>query len=231
MVPPKVVGAEPVDPPAGSPGAAEPVRVVCTTVMEDPTQLQALCARLVVSTLEERRRTERALHDGVQQDLIAISVRLQNVRNLVATAPDDALASLDEVQREVRHSLDQLRTFASGIYPAILDARGLPDALRQAAGASGVAARVEAAELGRYPAEIEAAVFFLWRTVLDGLGSGGKALISVRQEGEALRVEIVSGGTPDLAGARDLVEGAGGAVTVESQPGGARIEVSFPLAS
>jgi signal transduction histidine kinase len=199
--------------------------------MDDATELQALRSRLVSSTLEERRRVERALHDGVEQDLIAISVRLQFVRNLVATAPAGALAELDEAQREVRNALVQLRTLASGIYPAILDARGLRDALRQAAGASGTAARIQAAELGRYPAEIEAAVFFLWRTVLDGLGAGAEAFISVRQEGEALQVEITAGGTLDLAGARDLVEGAGGAVTVDSQPGDARIDVTFPLAS
>lgn len=199
--------------------------------MGDATELQAVRSRLVSSTLEERRRVERALHDGVQQDLIAISVSLQLVRNLFATAPAEALASLDEVQREVRDALDQLKTLASGIYPAILDARGLPDALRQVAGASGGTARVQVAELGRYPAEIEAAVFFLWRAVIDGCVSGLEALISVRQERDALQVEIAAGRTLDLTGARDLVEGAGGVLTVDSQPAGAHIGATFPLGS
>lgn len=199
--------------------------------MEDLAELQAVRSRLVSSTFEERRRIERALHDGVEQDLIAIAVRLQFVRKLVATAPAGALAELGEVQREVRNALDQLKALASGIYPAILDARGLPDAIRQAAGVSGTAARIQAAELGRYPAKIEAAVFFLWRTVLERLGPGGEAFISVRQEGEALQVEIAAGRTFDLAEACDLVEGAGGVVTVESQPSGVRIDVTFPLAS
>lgn len=199
--------------------------------MEEAGELQVLRSRLVTSILDERRQVERALHDGAQQDLVAISVRLQIVRNLVATAPDEALEALDEVQREVRHALDQLKTLASGIYPAILDSLGLPDALRQAAGASKAATRVEAAGLGRYPAEIEAAVYFLWRAVLDGLGSGEDALISVRDIGQALRVEIFAGRPLDLVGARDLVEGAGGAITGESQSGGARIDVKFPLAS
>ena len=199
--------------------------------MEDVAELQAVRSRLVSSIFEERRRAERALHDGVEQDLIAISVRLQFVRKLVATAPAGALAELDEVQREVRNALDQLKALASGIYPAILDARGLPDALRQAAGASGAATLIQAAELGRYPAEIEAAVFFLWRTVLERLGPGVEASISVQQEGDALEVKIAAGRTVDLAGARDLVEGAGGVVTVESQPAGVSIDVTFPLAS
>jgi signal transduction histidine kinase len=198
--------------------------------MEDVADLQAVRSRLASSIFAERRLVERALHDGVEQDLIAISVRLQFVRKLVATAPAGALAELDEVQREVRNALDQLKALASRIYPAILDARGLPDALRQAAGASGTAARIQAAELGRYPAEIEAAVFFLWRTVLERVGPGGEAFISVRQEGDALQVEIASGPTFDPAGAFDLVEAAGGVVTAESQPGGSRIDVTFPLA-
>ena len=199
--------------------------------MGDATELQAVRSRLVRSTLAERRRVERALHDGVQQDLIAISVGLQLVRNLVAAAPAEALASLDEVQREVRNALDQLRTLASEIYPAILDARGLPDALRQAAGASGAAAWVQAAELRRYPAEIEGAVFFLWRNVLDGLGSRGEAHISVWQDGAALQVEIAAAPTLDPAGARDLVEGAGGILTVAPRAGGAHIDATFPLAT
>jgi hypothetical protein len=73
-------------------------------------------------------------------------------------------------------------------------------------------------------------VFFFWRTVLERLEPGGEAFISVRQEGEALQVEIAAGLTFDMAGACDLVEGAGGVVTVESQPGGSRIDVTFPLA-
>lgn len=199
--------------------------------MDAASEPQLLGSRLVASVLEERRRIERALHDGVQQDLIAISVRLQLVRDLVATSPAEALASLDDVQRETRAALDRLRTLAGGIYPAILDAHGLPGALRQAAGASGAAARVEAAGLGRYPAEVEAAVFFLWRAVLDGVGSGVEAVVRVREDGEVLQVEIVAGRTVDLAGVRDLVEGAGGVLTVESGPGADRIEVRFRLAS
>jgi signal transduction histidine kinase len=192
-----------------------------------------LHSRLVISALDDRRRIERALHDGVQQDLIAISVRLQLLRDLVSTgaAETEALASLDEVQQDARSALDRVRTLASEIYPAILDALGLPDALRQAAAASEVTTRVEAAELRRYPAEIEAAVLFLWRTVVDALEPGTDALIRARQEGETLRVEIAAGRRVDLAGVRDLVEGVGGVLTVESRGAGDRIDAAFPTAS
>jgi signal transduction histidine kinase len=184
----------------------------------------------MASAVEERRRVERALHDGVQQDLIEATVRLQLVRNLVTTAPGDALASLEEIQVELRDALDRVRALASGIYPAILDARGLPDALRQAVRASGAAASVDAAELGRYPAGIEAAVYFLWRTVLDRVGADTDARIRVSDTGEMLQVTIEARARIDPLRAADLVEGAGGTLTVKSGSGGSRIDAAFPVA-
>jgi signal transduction histidine kinase len=198
--------------------------------VEDVSESQMCRSRLVMSAVEERRRVERALHDGVQQDLIAISVRLQLLRNLVATASDEALASLEEAQQEVRSALDRVRALATDMYPAILDARGLPDGLRQAVRASGAAASVEAAGLGRYPAGIEAAVFFLWRGVLDDLGAGERVRIRVCEEAEALQVRIEAGAPIDLLRAGDLVEGAGGTLTAQSGSRSGTIEAVFPLA-
>jgi signal transduction histidine kinase len=198
--------------------------------VEDASELQAVRARLVSSALEERRLIERALHDGVQQDLIHLSVRIQLVRNLMATAPDEALASLDEIRHEVRDALDRVQALAADIYPAVLDARGLPAALRGAVRASRAAASVEAAELGRYPAGVEAAVAFLWRIVLDGPGTESDARIRVWEENDALRVAIEAGTAVDFVRAADLVEGAGGTLTVQSRANGCRLEALFPLA-
>jgi hypothetical protein len=199
--------------------------------VEDASELQVLRSRLVRSDLEERRRLERALHDGVQQDLIGLSVRLQLVRNLVAVSPEEALASLDEVQQEARDALDRVRALASDLYPAILDARGLPDALRQAVRTSGAAGSVEASGLGRYAAGVEAGVFFLWRAVLEAHEAGAHPRVRVWEEGGALRARIEADGAIDLVRAGDLIEGAGGVLTVE-QPGsgGCSIEARFPLA-
>lgn len=198
--------------------------------MKDVSELQMLRTRLVTSAVEERRRFERALHDGVQQDLIGISVLLQLVRKLVPTAPDEALASLEEAQHAVRGALDRVRALASDIYPAILEARGLPDALRQAARASAAATSVETAELGRYPARIEAAVFFLWREVLDNLGAGENARIRLSEKADALQVKIETGTPVDPLRAGDLVESAGGTLTMRSGTNGCGVEAAFPLA-
>ena len=91
--------------------------------------LPAVRARLIAAADEASRRIERALHDGVQQDLVAVSVRLQIARRLAASDLAAALALLGEVEEDVRDALDRVRSLANEIYPSVLEARGLPDAL------------------------------------------------------------------------------------------------------
>jgi signal transduction histidine kinase len=201
-------------------------------------QLRAARARQVTAADAERRTIERALHDGVQQDLIAIAVRLQLARRLADSDLPAALTLLDEMGTDVRDALDRVRTLADGIYPSLLEVRGLPDALRSAASAIGVNARVDADGVGRHPAEIEAAAFFCCRAVLEDLAANGepdaRATIRIRKEPGVLRVEIAAGGTSafgeGLTSARDRVDALGGELAVESGPGrDARIVVTLPL--
>ena len=199
--------------------------------MEDASELQMLRSRLVRFALEQRRGIERALHDGDPAvDLIGLSMRLQLVRNLMATDPENALSSLDQARGELRVALDRVRVLASDIYPAVLDVRGLPDALRQTARASGAVASVQTAGLGRYPGEVEAAVAFLWRAALEGLGSEADAGIRVWEEGEELRVIIEAGTVVDLVLLDDFVQSVGGTVKIRSGPNRCRIEAGFPVA-
>lgn len=197
--------------------------------MENASELQMLRARLVSAGLAERRRIERALHDGAQQDLIALSVELQVARGLVAADPVAAVAALDRIQQDARAALGRLQALASEIYPAILDARGLPDALRQATRESDADTTVDAAGLGRYAAAIETAVYFLWRAVLDDLEPGAEARIRVGEEDGTLRVTIEAGAAVDPGRVRDLVEAAGGVLQGATEPG-CRIEARFELA-
>jgi signal transduction histidine kinase len=129
---------------------------------------------------EERRAVERALHDGVQQDLIALCVRLQLLRQLVEADPAAALVELAELHREAHAALDRVRTLANDVYPSVLDARGLPEALR-AAGAT-----VDGEAGGRYPREVEAAAYFFCR---DALAGAADLTVSLREEDGALRVD------------------------------------------
>jgi signal transduction histidine kinase len=175
-------------------------------------------ARIASLALAARRAYERELHDGVQQDLIATSVRLQLARELVASDPAAAVALLDEVRDEMHDALNRVRGVADEIYPSVLDARGLPDALRHAVRVAGVTADVEADGVGRYAQPLEAAVYFCCRALL----AETAARIALRDEGQSLRLEI--DGVEANDNARDLAEATGGSLTVE--PG--RVIAAFP---
>jgi len=129
---------------------------------------------------DERREIERALHDGVQQDLVALCVRLQLVRSLVESDAAAALRELDELHRDAHAALDRVRALANEVYPALLDARGLPDALR----ATG--ARVDAEGVGRYERTVEADAYFFCREAAVGPGT----TVALREEDGELRVEV-----------------------------------------
>ena len=177
--------------------------------------LLASRARLAASAAAERRRIERALHDGVQQDLIAISVRLQLLRELLGTDAGPALELLDELQRDTRGALERVRAVAADTYPSLLDARGLRDALREAARAVGVSVRIEASGLGRAPADVEAAAYFCCRALFESAGPGAGLTVAIRDSDGALHIDL-SGAPVEVAAARDLAEAAGGALTVDA---------------
>ena len=189
--------------------------------MTEADELHASRARLADSAASERRRIERALHDGVQQDLIAISVRLQLLRELLGGDAAPTLELLDELQRDTRDALDRVRAVAGDTYPSILDARGLPDALREAARTTGRSVRVEASSVGRHPAELERAVYFCCRALLET--ASAEPTLVLRETDRELRLEAT--GEFDVTAARDLAEAAGGTLTVDRD----RVTATFPL--
>jgi len=180
----------------------------------------------VDSDLAGRRRVERALHDGPVQDLVALSVQLQLLRGLLEEAPPDALTLLDEIRREVAGALDRLRAIASEVYPAILDARGLADAIRMTSREMALVVRIDSSGVERYVPEVEAAVFFACRSMLERLEPGAEVAVVLRQEADSLQLEVAAAGV-DPGAARDLVAAAGGSLTVD----GARVVARFPLGS
>jgi signal transduction histidine kinase len=109
--------------------------------------------QLVLASDSDRRRIERELHNGPQQALAGLAVRLQQVRSLVESDPAAALALVDEMGRDVQEALENLRALSEGIYPPLLEAGGLRVALRTAAASAGVRARVEVAVGGGCPPE------------------------------------------------------------------------------
>lgn len=192
--------------------------------MTEPADVHASRARLAAAWIGDRRGLERALHDGVQQDLIAISVRLQLARELVATDSAAASELLEELRLEAHDALDRVRALAGGVYPSILDTRGLADAVREAARATRPSTRVDAPALARRPADVEAVAFFCCRAALDGAAADAQLAIRIRESGEELRVEI-DGGAWDVLATRDLVESAGGTLVAS----GDRVTAVLPV--
>jgi signal transduction histidine kinase len=201
----------------------------------DADELRASRVRLVLAAQADRRRIERELHDGVQQDLVWLAVKLQQARGLVDSDPAAAGALVDELRREVQESLDRLRSLAHRIHPQQFEAGGLPAALRSAAASAGVRVRVDIGASGVYPQEVCTTVYLCVVAVLECLVNGTTAAIGIREESRTVAFEIVvedAGLDPadaHLAAIRDRLEALGGGLTITAASGGGtRIAGSLP---
>ena len=124
-------------------------------------ELRASRQRMVAAGDAERRRLERNLHDGAQQQLVALAINLRLAQDLVADDPEQARTMLELLRAEASDALTNLRDLARGIYPPLLADEGLVVALRSQAGKATVPVVVEAEQVDRYAQEVEAAVVFL----------------------------------------------------------------------
>jgi signal transduction histidine kinase len=199
--------------------------------------LRASRQRLVAAQDQERRRLERNIHDGVQQQLVALQVQQRLAQQLVDHDPARASAMLDQLQRQTGQTLEDLRDLARGIYPPLLADRGLPAALEAQARKAAVPTILRADSVGRYPQDVEAAVYF---SVLEALNNvakyaeassaevslahqDGALVFTVRDDGRGFDTDAVGYGT-GLQGITDRLDAIGGSVTIDSAPGsGTRI--------
>jgi signal transduction histidine kinase len=123
-------------------------------------ELRASRQRLVAAQDAERRRIERNLHDGAQQHLVALKVKLGLLETLTRKDPDRAAELAGQVKDDADEALETLRDLARGIYPPLLADRGLAAALESQARKASVPVEVSAEGVARYPQELEAAVYF-----------------------------------------------------------------------
>ena len=122
--------------------------------------LRASRQRLVAAQDEERRRLERNLHDGAQQNLVALKVKLGLAEMFVDKDPARAKATLAELKADTDEALETLRDLARGIYPPLLADKGLYAALESKARKATIPVEVQADDIDRYPQDVEAAVYF-----------------------------------------------------------------------
>jgi signal transduction histidine kinase len=180
------------------------------------TELRASRTRLAITTDAERRSIERALHEGVQQLLVALAANLE----LAAGSIDGDLVAtknlLAEMRDDARQALKQARELAHRIYPPLLDAGGLVAALRSAAASADVPTRIDVAPGTTCPPEIAGAVYFCCLEVLERAAAGAPVTISVRGEEGAVAFDVVAECDVDAERSRlrDRVEALGGRVTI-----------------
>jgi signal transduction histidine kinase len=194
-------------------------------------ELRASRQRLVQAQDLERRRLERNLHDGAQQHLVALKVKLGLAEMLLGRDPVKAMSTLEQLKGDADEALETLRDLARGIYPPLLADKGLVVALESQARKAIVPVSVRADAVERYSQDVEATVYFCVLEALQNVQKYAQAShVEVRLcgQGESLTFEVSDDGVGfDTAIARkgagltnmaDRLDALGGALKVTSSP-------------
>ena len=217
-------------------------------VRRQAVDLAASRERLVRAQDVERRRLERDLHDGAQQEIVAVLAKLQMARNRLRRGEADGVDSLlEEAKADVVDLLAELRELAHGIRPAVLADRGLVQAIEARAGRLPVPVTVDASaevRARRYADQIEGAAWFaLSEAIANALKHAGATELTVTLNAREGRLCLAvaddghgfdpgTGTCTGLANLRDRLEALGGRLTVASRPGtGTTVNVDLPALS
>ena len=205
--------------------------------------LRASRRRLIDAQDRERRKIERNLHDGAQQQLVALGVQLGLLERLARAAPQAERVSeaIPRLQEMLGGALEDLRDLARGIYPPLLADRGLAVALDAQARKAAVPTTVDADGLGRYDRQVEAAVYFCTLEALQNVAKYADATAAtvhlraddgwltfhVRDDGSGFEPDHASGS--GLQGMADRLDAIGGSLEIDSAPGaGTRVGGRIP---
>jgi signal transduction histidine kinase len=206
-------------------------------------ELRASRQRIVAAQDEERRRLERNIHDGAQQQLVALAVKLRLAETLSERDPTKAKELIAQVKAETGEALENLRDLARGIYPPLLADKGLAAALEAQARKAAVPVEVETDGVGRYAQEAEAAVYFCVLEALQNIAKyaeATQATVRLRREDGDLAFEVEDDGrgfdpdvTPRGSGLQnmlDRLEALGGSVEIASRVGeGTKVRGRIPV--
>jgi signal transduction histidine kinase len=235
--------SEELFPPDTEAQIADFTELVATAIAnaESRAELAASRARIVAASDETRRRIERDLHDGAQQRLVSLALRLRGAASAVPRDLQEVQAELAEVRSGLDGVLEDLREISRGIHPAILSEGGLGPALRTLARRSSVPVVLEVDAEQRLPDQIEVAAYYVVSEALTNAAKHARASavrVDVAMNGDELRLAIrddgVGGVDPargsGLIGLKDRVEAMGGTIVVESVRGeGTSLFVGLPV--
>ncbi len=196
-------------------------------------ELRASRQRLVAAQDEERRKLERNIHDGAQQQLVALTVKLRLLEQLAARDPTKAAEIAAQLQDETATALNDLRDLARGIYPPLLADKGLHAALEAQARKLPVPVSVDAGDLGRFSQDVEAAIYFSCLEALQNVTkyaeasqvqisltrSNGLLSFAVTDDGVGFDPASATRGT-GLQGIADRLDALGGTFDIVSTVGG-----------
>lgn len=206
-------------------------------------ELRVSRRRLVDAQAEERRRLERDLHDGAQQQVVALKVKLGLAQRFAEQEGSGRAAELiQEMAADAQAAIDEIRSLGKGIFPPLLASDGLRAALSAGAANAPIPILVDTGDLGRYPREVEAAVYFcVSEAITNAIKYSEAGRIEVQLTGGDRRLDFVvaddgrgfdpisSAKGSGLVGMRDRLEAVGGSLAVTSSPGrGTRVAGSIP---
>ena len=195
-------------------------------------ELRASRLRIVAAQDDQRRRIERDIHDGAQQQLLGIAAKLAVAESVAGRAEDRERALIAQLKADTQNALEALRELARGIYPPLLADQGLTAALGAQAGRAPMPVELEADGIGRFPEEIETAVYFCCLEALQNAakhasdsivrirlsGSGGEVAFAVEDDGPGFD----PGSMPATAGLlqmSDRLAALGGSMELDACPG------------
>jgi signal transduction histidine kinase len=213
-----------------------------TEISRQAVELRASRQRIVAAQDAERRRLERNIHDGAQQNLVALTVKLRLATNLAKRDPERARDSVKALKDESDQALATLRALARGIYPPLLREQGLVAAVRAEAEKMAVPARVVADDIDRYAPDIEAAIYFVCLEALQNVTKHAMAShvqITLHSRKTALSFDITDDGagfdvTKDAKGSglrnmTDRIDAIGGRLEIRSAARGTTVSGVIPI--
>jgi signal transduction histidine kinase len=205
--------------------------------------LRASRQRLVAAQDDERRKLERNLHDGAQQQLVALAAKLRLAESLAERDPSATKTMLTDLRTETREALESLCDLARGIYPPMLADKGLAAALESQARKGSVPTEVRSEGIGRYPSDVESAVYFCALEAMNNVAkyagatraevrlaqADGELTFEVSNDGDGFDPAQTGYGT-GLQAMADRLDAIGGTFKVHSQPGkGAQVTGRVPV--
>ena len=232
-----------IDDLAGSAGAVLGYQRLNDSLQEKAAELARSRSRLVEAQDRERRRLERDLHDGAQQLIVALKVKIGLARSMAAGSNATELESLlGGLGDEAQAALDEVRALAKGIYPPVLESDGLASAISALAAGAAEEVVVSCDGVGRYERDVETAVYFeVSEAVTNAIKhASGPILVALDGTSDSLRFSVSDSGPgfdpsqanggSGLQNLKDRMDSVGGILEIDSSPeAGTTVRGEIPL--